>query len=84
MMINCWNFEPQDRPTFKELSSTASSLIEKFAGYLDMNFKPFSNAEMAKPFIPEPEKNEDVEVEAEVSIQVFPPSVKKSNSYLVD
>ena len=45
MMVNCWNFEPQDRPTFNDLRYSTSSLIEKIAGYLDMNFMLFSDAE---------------------------------------
>ena len=84
MMVKCWSIEPEDRPTFKELRSNTSNFIEKMADYLDMNFNPFSDTETAKPFNT-PEKDDDVEVEAEVFIQVFPPSIKKSTTtYLVE
>ena len=37
-MTKCWEHEPRNRPSFKELQRSTSSCIEKIAGYLEMNF----------------------------------------------
>ena len=39
MMVKCWNLNPQDRPTFKELDSNMSNL--KTGSHQDMNFRPW-------------------------------------------
>ena len=38
LMVQCWEYEPEKRPTFKELHSKTVSYIERIAGYLEMNF----------------------------------------------
>ena len=45
-MQQCWEYEPEKRPTFTELYSTMVSYIEKIAGYLEMNFNT------ANPLLP--------------------------------
>ena len=81
LMVKCWNFDPEDRPTFKELCSSTSAYVEKIAGYLDMNFNPFSEDQQEEPAIPPcKDENEDVQVEQEPTIQMFPPSLNKTSS----
>ena len=41
MMTECWNFQPDDRPSFSELYANTSNYLERVAGYLEMNFNPF-------------------------------------------
>ena len=43
IMGQCWQMEPRDRPTFKEICSTLSKLIECEAGYLQFGFNPFTD-----------------------------------------
>jgi len=35
-MNNCWLFDPEDRPTFSELSSTIESLLSVMCGYIEL------------------------------------------------
>ena len=42
-MVKCWAFEPSCRPTFSDIYGYLSNYLEKFAGYLEMNFNPFEN-----------------------------------------
>ena len=37
MIMKCWTLEPEDRPTFKELSSDIDELLQTAAGYLELN-----------------------------------------------
>lgn len=49
-MLNCWATDPNRRPSFSEAATTLSGYIETLAGYLDMNYNPFTNApEQQKP-----------------------------------
>ena len=41
-MRKCWEMLPRKRPTFEELHSNISKYIEHIAGYLQMEFNPFS------------------------------------------
>ena len=41
MMTKCWEVDPQNRPSFKELHSNISKYIERIAGYLELGFNPF-------------------------------------------
>ncbi|CAI8031474.1 Deleted in malignant brain tumors 1 protein, partial [Geodia barretti] len=43
IMGQCWQMEPRDRPTFKEICSTLSKFIECEAGYLQFGFSPFTD-----------------------------------------
>ena len=42
IMKKCWEMEPDNRPSFKELHTTTSQYIEQIAGYLDLGFNPFT------------------------------------------
>ena len=44
MMMKCWEFEPQNRPSFQELCKNTSSYSERIAGYLVVSIKPFKGA----------------------------------------
>ena len=71
MMRKCWETEPDDRPTFKELYTNISKYIERVAGYLEMGFNPFGGSKMVKSTVEE----KDDEIETEVAVQVVPASV---------
>ena len=43
MMRTCWAASPAKRPSFSEIASTLSGYTENLAGYLDMNFNPFTS-----------------------------------------
>ena len=45
--MKCWKLNPKERPSFKELHSDISSLLERVAGYLDMGACPTFDANMA-------------------------------------
>ena len=36
VMLNCWDTDPAQRPTFSELVATLSTLLEASAGYLTL------------------------------------------------
>ena len=43
-MTKCWQYDPADRPTFKDLYTNTSSYITRIAGYLEItDFNPFHN-----------------------------------------
>ena len=42
-MMQCWSTDPNKRPAFNDIARTLSGYIETLAGYLDMNFNPFSS-----------------------------------------
>ena len=42
MMRQCWESVPEERPSFKTLYSNTSKIIEGIAGYLEMEFNPFT------------------------------------------
>ena len=37
MMMQCWKFNPQDRPQFKNLVLTLNHILERESGYLDLS-----------------------------------------------
>ena len=37
-MLQCWEYEPERRPTFTELYAKTASYVERIAGYLELNF----------------------------------------------
>ena len=69
MMRKCWQTAPKDRPTFKELYSNISKLIERIAGYLEMGFNPFEGGEEGKREV------KKGELESPVAIEVIPASI---------
>ena len=42
MMFQCWESVPDKRPSFKILHTQCSKIIEGMAGYLEMQFNPFT------------------------------------------
>lgn len=38
LMMQCWEYEPERRPTFTELYAKTASYVERLAGYLELNF----------------------------------------------
>ena len=42
IMMQCWKMSPEDRPTFEEICSSVSKIIERVAGYLEIGFNPFT------------------------------------------
>ena len=43
LMMNCWSKQPEDRPSFSDTVVTISKYTEIVAGYLDINFNPFTS-----------------------------------------
>lgn len=48
VMIKCWEGSPKDRPSFSNIYKEVSKLIERVAGYLDIEFNPFTGGEKQK------------------------------------
>jgi hypothetical protein len=42
-MMNCWSKQPEDRPSFSDTVISISKYTEVIAGYLDINFNPFTS-----------------------------------------
>ena len=42
-MLKCWHGDPEERPTFSELVSLISQILESLAGYMDVS--TFGNLE---------------------------------------
>ena len=42
MMRKCWEMDPNNRPLFKDLHTITSQYIEHIAGYLELEFNPFT------------------------------------------
>ena len=80
-MIKCWEFEPQNRPSFQQLHKNMSSYCGKIAGYLEMSFNPFKGAggNAGKEEEETEEKEEDDITDPRVAIQVYPSSFKNSH-----
>ena len=47
-MAKCWQTVPENRPTFKEISSIILQFIEHIAGYLQIGFSPFTEEDEVK------------------------------------
>ena len=77
MMIKCWEFEPETRPSFQELHKSTSSSAKRISGYLDLSYNPLEGAG-----VNELQEKEEEEEEAKgvpdpgIAIQVYPPSLK--------
>ncbi len=50
-MRNCWATDPEKRPTFNDIVRTLSGYTETLAGYLDMNYNPFTSGDDHKLII---------------------------------
>ena len=72
--MQCWKMSPEDRPTFKEICSSVSKIIERVAGYLEIGFNPFTGGGAVEGGEAEDEKVERAEDESTVAINVIPPS----------
>ena len=86
IMLQCWKLSPEDRPTFEQICSNVSKFIERIAGYLEIEFNPFTGGrtgeggeegEKEEDKI-ETEKGEDEgeKKEASVTIKARVPSVE--------
>ena len=77
MMRKCWEMDPKDRPTFKELHTNTSQYMERIAGYLEIQFNPFAGRGLVQsPVVDERETEEEKGgFDAEVKIKVTPASV---------
>ena len=78
-MSRCWEFQPEDRPSFSELHANISNYLEKIAGYLEVNFNPFNGIEYSTFIVPEI-KNDESLPDSEMSIEIYPPSLENSTS----
>ena len=82
-MIKCWEYEPEDRPSFEELHKSISSYVKRIAGYLDMSFYPTEEEGRNTTKEAEEEDEEVGEEEAMFGqgrvIQAYPPSLRKSH-----
>ena len=73
-MMNCWNKQPEKRPSFSDIVITVSKYTEVVAGYLDINFNPFtsthdqpSNETTNAATVPEsPDNDKDILISAEL------------------
>ena len=68
--------EPSDRPTFTELSSTLSKTIERIAGYLQIDFNPFT-----APGDKGGGEADGEEIDSGLTVQVIPPSLQTNTAY---
>ena len=78
-MIKCWEFEPENRPSFQELYKNTSSYSERIAGYLEVTYNPFEGAGGSTVQGKEEEEEEEEEKgvpDPGIAIQVYPPSLK--------
>ena len=72
-MNMCWEFEPQNRPSFQELHKNTSSYIARIAGYLEMSYNPFEKS--GGNTLQGKEKEEGLP-DPGIAIEVHPPSLK--------
>ena len=42
-MFKCWDYDPEDRPSFTKMGSTISKALHTMEGYLDMSAADTSN-----------------------------------------
>ena len=77
-MIKCWEFEPQNRPSFQELHKNTSSYIARIAGYLEVSYNPFEGAggNTLQGKEEEEEEEEESLPDPGIAIEVHPPSLK--------
>ena len=74
LMMNCWGKLPEKRPSFSDIVLTVSKYTEIIAGYLDINFNPFtsthdltSNEAAAASVVPDsPDNDKDILISAEL------------------
>ena len=41
LMMKCWQYKREERPTFTEIYANTSSYVEGFSDYLEMKCNPF-------------------------------------------
>lgn len=69
MMLQCWEFVPDKRPSFKTLYKHTSNFVEGLAGYLEMGFNPFAVVTASEPGKGTTiAKNEDKNIDEEVEV----------------
>ena len=66
-MKSCWLAEPKERPTFKELTTSLSQMLESIAGYTELIMALPKLKE--DPVDPEPEKDTTEESDMNLSSQ---------------
>ena len=82
-MKKCWEKNPENRPTFKELYTDISIYIEHIAGYLQLGYNPFTPRfgnhirDKDKDDNRDGKKNE----EGDFQFQIIPPSVPTQDNY---
>ena len=72
-MLQCWEYEPKDRPSFRKMHEKVSNYVEGIAGYLEVNFNPFKGRGSTSAVQVEEEKEEDMS-DSDVEIHVYPSS----------
>ena len=72
-MLQCWEYRPEDRPSFKSVHGKISKYVEGIAGYLEVNFDLFKKRSTSAMQVEE-EKEKDMS-DSDVEIPVYPPSL---------
>ena len=72
-MLQCWEYRPEDRPSFKSVHGKISKCIEGIAGYLEVNFNLFKERSTSAMQVEE-EKEKDMS-DSDVEIHVYSPSL---------
>ena len=82
MMLECWEYSSENRPSFKTLSSNTSKMTEGIAGYLEVGFNLFALQKSTKDdFVAVVEEVETEEIEPPIAIQVIPPSLETEDNF---
>ena len=82
-MIKCWEYEPEKRPSFKELQRSTSNYIKSIAGYLEMSFCTTEGIERntteERRDREEEGEEDNTKSELERVVQMYPPSLNVSH-----
>ena len=70
LMMQCWYPEPNDRPTFQELSGSLSKYIEAIAGYLEITYNPFNGNQFGETEVEVEQREEEEEDMSEPPISI--------------